>query len=226
MAKHIKQDSGLPPTSPVTERGSKKKGRGVSKRSLLTLVLALAVAGVAVGGVIAWLTASSDLTNTFALGTVDPGLNEDGPKENEQFQKGDTIKQNVDVTNNGNIPIYVRAQVNIYWIDADGNQLWEEPEEDADYTIEWGSLTAPGWQQGSDGFYYWTTPLSVGDTTGFLIKKIEDKTTRADRQLVCDVAIQGIQAEPAAAVQEAWSVKVGQDGALVVNGQQDQQGGE
>lgn len=226
MAKHFKQDNGLPPISPVTERVSKKKGHRVSKRSLLTLVLALAVAGVAVGGVIAWLTASSDLTNTFALGTVDPELNEDGPTDNTPFKEGDNVKQNVDVTNNGNIPIYVRAQVNIYWIDADGNQLWEEPEEDADYIIHWGSLTDLGWQQGSDGFYYWTSPLQVDQTTGLLINRIEYKTTQADRQLVCDIAIQGIQAEPAAAVQEAWEVTVDQDGALAVDAQQDQQGGE
>lgn len=116
-------------------------------------VVATALVFVAgVGGVIAWLTASNQVENAFTLGTVVPDLSESGP-DGGPFEDGDNIKQNVNVTNNGNIPIYVRAQVSIYWLDANGNQMWEEPymgEKDpgqptgviippGDYMMTWGS---------------------------------------------------------------------------------------
>ena len=96
------------------------------------------------------------------------------------------------------MPIYVRAQVNIYWQDANGNQLWEEPVENTDYTIEWGDALGTAWIQGSDGFYCWTQPLAAGAETENLIDKLTWKTadTSSGRTLVCDVSIQGIQADP------------------------------
>lgn len=222
-AKHFKSEPARFGSGGAT---APRSSRPVRKRPFVIGALALAVVSVAVTGVVAWLTVTGQINNQFELGVVDPVVNEDGPTSDEPFKDGDKVKQNVDVTNKGNIPIYVRAQVSIHWIDADGNQLWEEPEEGADYTVERGTPSDSSWQKGPDGFYYWTSPLPAGETTGLLINKIEYTATQTNRQLVCDIAVQGIQADPAAAVEEAWGVEVGTDGALVVNGQQGQQGGE
>lgn len=193
--------------TPRAERPSRPR---VPKRRVLIAVLACALAVAGIGGVVAWLTASDHIINEFDLGAVNPDVNEDGPEEDQPFEEGDKVKQNVDVTNNGNVPIYVRAQVSIYWQDENGNQLWEEPVVDTDYTIVWGDISDAGWKQGSDGFYYWTQPLAAGDTTGLLIDELT--WTSADssdgRALVCDIAVQGIQAEPADAVTEAWGATV------------------
>lgn len=217
MARHFKQESARPATSPrPTPRARRARRRG-SARGVVALVLALAVVGVAVGGVVAWLTASSDLTNTFEIGTVDPVVNEDGSTPDTPFTEGDTVKQNVDVTNSGNIPIYVRAQVNIYWVDASGNQLWDAPVAGKDYKLTRTIPASNDWQQGTDGFYYWTSPLGPGATTSPLIEKIEQLTTNTyddGRHLVCDIAAQGIQADPADAVEEAWHVTVGAESTL------------
>ena len=199
MAKHFKQDV---ERSAAPSRPRRARRRQVPKRAVLTLVLALAVVGVAVGGVIAWLSASSQVANQFEVGTVTPTVN-------EEFDER-TTKKNVFVTNSGNVPIYVRAQVNIYWQDANGNQLWDKPVVDTDYEIVWG-LTGSKWVEGEDGFYYWTEPLQPGDEseTANLIDSITDKKTHTDgRKLVCDIAVQGIQADPADAVTEAWAPTV------------------
>ena len=121
----------------------------------------------------------------------------------------------------------MRAQVNIYWIDEQGNQLWEMPEEGTDYTIT-GKLPAEaGWAQGTDGLYYWTTPLESNGTTGKLIDRIEQTEKQLanyndGRKLVVDIAVQSIQHEPAEALKEAWgvTVKTGADGnvSLETNG--------
>ena len=225
MAKHFKQDV---ERSAALSRPRRARRRQVPKRAVLTLVLALAVVGVAVGGVIAWLSASSQVANQFEVGTVTPTVNEDGPTDGTEFVDGDNVKQNVDVTNSGNVPIYVRAQIHIYWQDANGNQLWDEPEPapdeigtgiiSGDYMLTMGAPTGEAqWVQGSDGYYYWTMPLDAGATTTDLIEKLErinEILHKDGRKLVCDIAVQGIQADPAAAVTEAWGVSIGDNGVL------------
>ena len=88
--------------------------------------------------------------------------------------------------------------------------------EGTDYTIEWGDGLNTARIQGSDGFYYWTQPLAAGAEAENLIDKLTWKTadTSNGRTLVCDVSIQGIQADPANAVNEAWGAAVDQDGTL------------
>ena len=169
-------------------------------KPLVMAALVLAVVGVAVSGVIAWLSTTSSVSNTFVLGTVNPTVQ-------ETFEDPYTEKKDVKISNKGNVPIYVRAQVNIYWVDADGNQLWDQPVADTDYTLK-QSIESSSWKQGADGFYYWTEPLAAGSQTTNLIDSLTWTDTNNGRTLVCDIAVQGIQAEPAEAVQEAWGVTI------------------
>lgn len=218
--RHFKADAPrveqpLPATAAARAR---RRQTAMPKRPIALAVLALAVVGVAIAGVVAWLTASSSLVNEFGLGQVDTSV--------EETFDGGTTKSDVKAKNDGTVPIYVRAQVNIYWQDANGNQLWEEPVEKTDYTIEWGDISGAGWTKGSDGFYYWTQPLAAGATTENLIDELAWKTVDPSngRTLVCDVSIQGIQADPANAVKEAWDATVTEDGTLTPA--QQGQGGE
>ena len=218
--KHFKPEASRPsqplPVIPATQaRGSRTAGgrhsaaqpgsraprRYAMVKPLVMAALVLAVVGVAVSGVIAWLSTTSSVSNTFELGTVNPTVQ-------ETFEDPYTEKKDVKISNDGNVPIYVRAQVNIYWVDAEGNQLWEAPVAGEDYTITWGDDQK--WAKGSDGFYYWTEPLKAGETTGLLIDKLTwtSANSSSGRTLVCDIAVQGIQAEPAEAVQEAWGVTI------------------
>ena len=115
--RHFKADTPrveqpLPATSAARAR---RRQTAMPKRpiALTVLALALAVVGVAIAGVVAWLTASSSLINEFGLGQVDTSV--------EETFDGGTAKSDVKAKNNGTVPIYVRAQVNIYWQDANGN---------------------------------------------------------------------------------------------------------
>lgn len=178
------------------------------KRNIAVTVLAVVLGLSVVGGAIAWLVQSDFKVNAFDIGEVEVEINED-------FDSEKAVKQNVTVTNHGSVPAYVRAQVNIYWVDEQGNQLWEKPDAGVDYNIT-GELPAAGggWVQGTDGLYYWTTPLNPsGGETGKLIDKIEQTKEQLEkyndgRRLVVDIAVQSIQYEPADAVNEAWGVTV------------------
>ena len=199
------------------------------RHSLVAMIVATALALAGIGGVIAWLTASNQVSNAFEVGKVDVTLNEEGPTDGKPFEEGDSVKNNVTVTNNGNVPVYVRARVDIYWEDAKGNQLWDAPvededapveDEDADYTVSWGAnldgqTGTEGWVEGLDGYYYWTKPVPGSGTTGNLIDSFAPATgaASADKKLVCDIAIQSIQADPSRAVTEAWGVTIA-DGIL------------
>lgn len=189
------------------------------RRSLIAMIVAAALALVGVGGVIAWLTASNHVSNAFEVGKVDVTLNEKGPNGTDDFTEGHSAKRNVTATNNGNVPVYVRARVDIHWEDANGNQLWDAPDP-GDYTIEWGAafdgstVAGSSWFE-ADGFYYWNSQVQPGASTGNLIDLFAPKVgaTSADKKLVCDIAIQSIQADPSRVVKEAWGVTV-TDGIL------------
>lgn len=192
-----------------------------SWRSAAVAALSAMLVFAGIAGVIAWTTAQDALKNSFEIGTVVPVINEDGPTEDQPFKPGDTIKQNVTVSNTGSVDIYVRARVNIYWIDNAGNQLWEQPEVGKDYAQE-GSIPAEsGWFKSGD-YYYWTSRLEANGETGKLIDRIlqsenqVEKDEAAGRKLVIDIDIQGVQADPASAVIEAWKVDVKNDGTLNV----------
>lgn len=210
--------TGLGPSG--TPRVPRQPRRFKSWRSAAAAVLApiLVMAGIA--GVIAWTVAQDSLTNAFEIGTVDPVIEETfNPQPSGD---GNVVKENVFVKNQGKADIYVRARVNVYWIDSAGNQLWEEPQADTDYTVSYPNPME--WVTGSDGYYFWTNKIACGGSTEHLIDSISqnDGQIQADgaagRKLVVDIDIQGIQAGPADAVSEAWGVSVDEDGTLNVNG--------
>lgn len=186
------------------------------KRNIVVTVLAVVLGLSVVGGAIAWLVQSDFKVNAFDIGKVEVSI--------EETFDPSAAKKNVFVKSEGSVPAYVRAQVNIYWVDANGNQLWETPVKGTDYTIT-GDLPADaGWVAGTDGLYYWikplaaSDPLGTSDTTGLLIEKIEQTDAQRalhddGRQLVVDIAVQSLQHEPADALKEAWGVTVVTDAA-------------
>lgn len=190
--------------------GRRRRANGpwnrLPKRNIVVTVLAIVLGLSVVGGTIAWLVQSDFKVNIFGVGEVEITID-------ETFNNPYTVKENVTVTNQGSVPAYVRAQVNIYWVDANGNQLWEAPKVDTDYTIDGNLPAGEGWAKGTDGFYYWKTPLQPNGKTGNLISKISQSNEQLawhndGRKLVVDIAAQSIQYEPTSAVHEAWGVTV------------------
>lgn len=182
-----------------------------NKNYIYVLVAAVAViiAGTA-GATLAYLSHQSGLTNQFQIAKVSTEIE-------EMFDGGNT-KTDVSVQNTGDVPAYIRAAVIIGWEDAAGNPLIDEnaPEKDRDYTIDMNldsSSTEGEWVLASDGYYYYTMPVEGKEATDILIKECIDKKLdvhKADgKYLVVDIAAQSIQAEPDAAVLDAWGGEKG-----------------
>lgn len=186
------------------KRNDRKSGSG--KKALILMVSLVAILAVSVGGVLAWLaTSSGEVKNTFAPGKTDIEIE-------EKFENN--VKSDVYVTNKGNIPVYIRANLVFTWKDSADNII-EKP---ADATLTVTPENPTGWVKGSDGFWYYTKPVAAdgGKTTNLIdratIKFPEGKGYKMD----LEVMAQSIQAEPKDAVKDAWGVTVNSDGSLTV----------
>lgn len=203
------------PRSADELRGLVRKSRRM-RRAAVVAVLCVALAGA--GGVFAWYCQTSGITNIFSKGAVEVGID-------ETFDPAAGEKRNVQVSvpgNNSTVPAYVRAQVDVYWEDAQGDRLWEAPVEKKsdpaayDYELVWGTFdgAGPTWVTGNDGLYYWTQPVNPGENTGDIIAScIETRRHTDGRTLVVDIAVQAVQSQPAGAFAD-WAAQSG----LVVNG--------
>ncbi|MGE4352794.1 MAG: hypothetical protein AB7D36_01760 [Oscillospiraceae bacterium] len=184
--------------------GKKRFFSKLTPAVLIVLILALAL----VGGTIAWLAAGTDpITNSFTVGTVDVSIN-------ENFD-GD-VKSDVAVTNPNdpqNVPVYVRVALVPTWVNDSGNPVGVSASL-ADLSIDWGSTD---WMTGSDGYYYYKYPLSVGETSTNLIDTATvttDNGYRMQLQVVADA----VQSNPASAVQSVWPVAAASNGTLSMGG--------
>lgn len=194
----------------------RRGGQRPLKRAMIVAVAVLAMCGA--GGAVAWFGVQDNVINTFTRGEIKPSIE-------ETFDASSTVKENVFVKNEGTAPAYMRAAVSVYWEDLDGDQLWETPAENVDYTITWGSAISesanPHWILGDDGYYYWSVPVEAGGTTSNLINSVEKKGDHGDKRLVVDIATQALQANLSASegFDAVWSASsglaVGADGTLV-----------
>lgn len=178
--------------------GRRRAQRSSSRRRGAAGLLALALAGaLAVGGTVAWLSAStSAVTNTFEPGEVETTVVE---------KTDDGVKDDVKITNTGDVPVYVRAKVVVNWVDeTTGAVSASAPALGTDYTAEF--ILSGGWTQGDDGFYYYTSQVAPGASTGVLLtgcKPVEGKAP-AGCVLSVEVLDEAIQALPDDAFNESW----------------------
>ena len=185
------------------KRNDRKGGTG--RKALILMVSLVAILAVSVGGVLAWLaTSSGEVKNTFAPGKTDIEIE-------EKFENN--VKSDVYVTNKGNIPVYIRANLVFTWKDSAGNII-EKP---ADATLTVTPENPTGWVKGSDGFWYYTKPVAVkGSTTNIINKATIEFPEGKGYKMDLEVMAQSIQAEPKDAVEDAWRVMVNPDGSLTV----------
>ena len=179
----------------------------INKKVILLAVSLVLILSAAIGGTVAYLIdQTGSITNTFTPVKVTPEVTEDFDKK---------VKNNVQITNTGDIPAYIRVKVVVTWKDAQDNVYGAAPVLGTDYT----------WTSGSDkwflkdGFYYYSEPVAAKGTTGVLFTACQPVADRAPEgySLSVDIHAQAIQAEPAAAVQDAWGVTVRADGTLSAN---------
>ena len=189
------------------KNGKHAAPRGM-KRSLVLVVSLLALLLVVAGGTLAWLTAQDSVSNTFTPAHVTCAV--------EESFNG-TTKSDVKIKNTSDIPVYIRASIIVTWKDSSGNVYGQKPTT-SDYDMQMAENS--GWVLGADGYYYYTSPVAVGATTGTLISSCTVKAGATppgdDYKLSVEIMAEAIQSQPDRAVQQAWGVSVS-DGTLSVN---------
>ena len=166
----------------------------LDKAAVLLIAIVMVIGAVA-GTTVAFLTTKTeDVANQFEYGKVSCQVD-------ETFANG--TKSKVTIKNTGNIPAYIRAKVVVTWKDADGNVYGKAPAS-SDYLITYGSE----WTQGTDGYYYYNTPVDANGSTPALItecKKTADAAAPEGYDLSVEIIADAIQSQPANARREAWN---------------------
>lgn len=180
------------------------------------LIALLAAASLTTGTVAAYLAvASNEIKNTFsAEDQVDPSVAETfsgTKKENVYVQVGDP-----------GYAVYVRAAIVVNWKNSENDQekVWSIAPQPGEYSLTIGE----GWKKGTDGFYYHLAPVPSGESTAVLITECSPiaQAPESGYTLSVEVMTQTIQALGTTddgeipAVQNAWGVRVGGDGKLIL----------
>lgn len=159
-----------------------------NKKIILPLLVCLCLtAALGIGSTLAYLTSTPEpVVNTFKAGNVPPTIQETEPKESNGY-----VKSNVRVTNNGNVPAYIRAAIIVTW-QKDGKIAPTAPVKGTDYTMTIGS----GWTTEIDGYYYYNSAVAAkGQTTDLITEAMQIKAHEDGYQLVIDIVAQTIQAD-------------------------------
>ena len=168
-----------------------------NKKFLLGAVLVVLLLIFAVGGTLAYLVTQTDpVVNTFT--PAEAGVSVD---DNVSGQ----TKSNVEITNTSDFAVYVRVAVVANWYKGD------------DVVDAWNDYESLGvgddWLLGSDGYYYYKTPVQAGYDVTLFTTYTAVTTGHEGEHLEMDIIAQVIQAEPATAVVDAWHVTL--DGTTI-----------
>ena len=188
--------------SVIAGNGQKNRNRRLTAL-LLSAVLLLTLT---VGGTIAYLTAQSEtVTNTFLPSSVTCAVTENFDGQ---------VKQNVNVTNTGDIAAYIRVKLVTYRVNAQGQHIG-------------GTADLPQFTLGTDwvkygDYYYYTLPVEPGKQPA---SNLADQITLTGSygdvdggSQAIDVMAEAIQSVPAKAVGEAWGVSIAQGSVTAYTG--------
>ena len=155
-----------------------------AKSSALIIALALILV-LAVGGTVAYIfTHTGPVINTFTPADAKITVDE---------QTSDNQKTSITVVNNSTgVPVYIRVALVANMIDEDKNVT--DAASVPTFTL------GENWIKGSDGYYYYTEPVPVGESTGNLL----EKAMTLDENMQVVVLADAIQAMPKQAVIDAW----------------------
>lgn len=175
---------------------SKKKAVIVS-----SVVLALLLV---VGGTMAWFTSNPEaIDNKFTAGTVKIRVNENGFKNLENVNPGDTHEKKVTIESLGSKQTYIRVQLTPKWENADGIISELKEKEPTSYDI------GGDWIEGEEGWYYYKDIMKGGETTPLIEEvkfdgpKMGDKYQGATFTLT--IKAEAVQASHEA-YKDAWKI--------------------
>lgn len=197
--------------SPLRQRRSKDR-----KRHMLTIALVSVICCIISGVTLAYVfTHTNPLENTFDPSKVSCQVLEG---EDGHTFDGET-KTNVKIQNTGQTDAYIRAAVVVTWMSEDKKTVTASvPQENTDYSITYA--IGSGWLKGADGFWYYTSPVAVDDSTKVLISDchlLDTANIPEGFYLSVEIVASAIQSTPEYVVTQQWSSgvnSVGTDGTL------------
>ena len=181
-----------------------------SKQSLaIKLVICLILLlMISVGGTIAFVvTHTSEIRNTFTESVVKCEVD-------ETFENN--VKSNVSIKNTGDTTAYIRAFVNVTWMNESGQVASVSPKS-TDYMIEYSTS---GWLKGSDGYYYYSLPVQPNNKTAVLINScrlLETASAPDGYYLSVEIVCSSIQSTPVSVVSDIWHVQLSGSEIVEVN---------
>lgn len=195
----------------------------LKKKQLSLVVSILLVLTAVIGGTLAYLVTHTDsVNNSFTSAEVTCHVD-------EKFSSN--LKKDVKIENTGDTEAYIRAAVIVTWQDENGN-IAAKPVNDTDYQIALNYKGNEGsnsnnnteWIKGYDGYYYYSEPVAVNNSTGYLIgtcSLAENVTAPVGYHLCVEIIADAVQSKPAQAVIDAWStvtqeITVGENGKLII----------
>lgn len=172
-------------------------GAPKARKTATLLVAIVLLLGVAVGTTVAYLIdRTTPIENKFEYAKTDVTV--------EETLTG-TEKSNVQVKNNSNIPVYIRATYVVNWVDKDGNIVTSVP---TGYGYELTENPGGMWVKGKgDYFYYKEAVPAGGKTEGSLLTCEVTYPANPEYTLNVEILATAIQSEPANAIFDAWGVR-------------------
>ena len=179
--------------------------QSIAIKLVICLILLLMIS---VGGTIAFVvTHTSEIRNTFTESVVKCEVD-------ETFK--DNVKSNVSIKNTGDTTAYIRAFVNVTWMNESGQVASVSPKS-TDYMIEYSTS---GWLKGSDGYYYYSLPVQPNDKTAVLINScrlLETASAPDGYYLSVEIVCSSIQSTPVSVVSDIWHVQLSGSEIVEVN---------
>lgn len=177
-------------------------------RTAVLIMAVLLLLGAAVGSTVAFLIdKTAPVENAFEYAKVSCEVTENFTNNR---------KDNVQVKNTGTIDAYIRATYVVNWVDEQGNIAAAVPE-GYEYTLN--ETTDGKWGKGSDGYFYYTSPVAPGSSTeGSLLTCTVTYPENPEYTLSVEILAEAIQSTPDKAVQEAWGVSISQGSVTACSG--------
>lgn len=177
-------------------------------RTAVLIMAVLLLFGAAVGSTVAFLIDKSEpVENSFEYAKVSCEVTENFTNNK---------KDNVRVKNTGTIDAYIRATYVVNWVDKDGKIAASDP---AGYSYNVTENPDSKWTKGSDGYFYYTSPVAPGASTqGSLLTCTVTYPDNPEYTLSVEVLAEAIQSTPDNAVQEAWGVSISQGSVTAYSG--------
>ena len=181
---------------------AKKHSRIRMNKLAILFIAVVMLIGAVVGSTVAFLVTQTDpVENKFTYASVSCAVS-------ETF-KGAT-KEKVQIQNTGTTDAYIRATYVVSWLNKDGS-IAPVPQGTIPngYTLSISENPNKAWTNGTDGYFYYLTPVAPGGLTdGSLVNCTVTYPQGVEPEYILSVEIlaTAVQSTPAKAVQEAWGV--------------------